>query len=64
MTSPLATHRIVVCDTFDYEDYSVLVHEDEDLEEIKKQYNNVNMQRIHEVFMIDPPSPCGCYKHW
>jgi len=44
-----ATHLIVVTDTFDYEDYPVYVKKNESLEEIKKRYDNVNMQRIMEV---------------
>ena len=45
-----ATHMIVVCDTFDYEDYPVYVKKEEDVNEIAKEYNMVNMQRIMEVY--------------
>ena len=44
-----ATHLIVVCDTFDYEDYPVYVLEGEDFETVKKKYNRVDMQKIMEV---------------
>ena len=45
-----ATHVIIVCDTFDWEDYSVNVLPGEDVREKEKQYDNVNMQKIMEVY--------------
>jgi hypothetical protein len=48
-----ASHLIVVCDTFSYEDYPVFVKPEEDLEEKKKKYNGVNMQKIMEVIKLD-----------
>ncbi len=47
-----ATHIISVWDTFDNDDYPVYVMPEEDLEERKKKYDKVNMQRINEVFVI------------
>jgi len=44
-----ATHIIVACDTFEYDDYPVYVMPGEDLEEKKAKYNGVNMQMIMEV---------------
>lgn len=44
-----ATHMISVCDTFDYDDYPVCVMPTDNLEDVKKRYDNVNMQRINEV---------------
>lgn len=44
---------ISVCDTFDYEDYPIYVLSNENLEEKKKQYNDVNMQRINEIITIN-----------
>lgn len=44
-----AKYVIVVLDTFDYDDYPVFIFEGEDLEERKKEYDGVNMQRILEV---------------
>jgi hypothetical protein len=44
-----ATHMIVVCDTFSYEDYPVYVSPDESLGEIRSNYDDKNMQRIMEV---------------
>ena len=42
-------YMIVVCDTFDHEDYPVYTKE----EDFKKEYdahNNINMQRVMEVY--------------
>lgn len=47
-----ATHMIVVCDTFDYDDYPVYVKKTEDVHEICKKYNGQNMQRIMEVYKL------------
>lgn len=46
------THVIVVCDTYDYEDYPVYVDETEDVREVEKKYNGQNMQRIMEVYNL------------
>jgi hypothetical protein len=46
------THVISVCDTFDYDDYPVYVFGYQDLEEVKKKYNKIDMQKINEVFDI------------
>ena len=51
------THMIVVCDTFDYEDYPVFVTKDEDLSEVRAKYSGVNMQRVMEVYFV-PTSNC------
>ena len=48
-----ATHVISVCDTFDHDDYPVYVMPGEDLEEKKKHFDGVNMQRINEVITIE-----------
>jgi hypothetical protein len=49
--SKKATHLIVVCDTFSYEDYPVFVKEGEDPKEIAKKYNNLDeMSRVMEVY--------------
>lgn len=49
-----ATHLIIVCDTFDYEDYPVMVMPEEDLAEKCKQFDGVNMQRIMETINLNP----------
>ena len=45
-----ATHLIVVCDTFDYEDYPVWVKPEEDVHEKAAEFTYENMQRIMEVY--------------
>lgn len=45
-----ATHMIVVCDTFDYEDYPVFVMPGEDVRAEHAKYNGPNMQRVMEVY--------------
>ena len=53
-----ATHIISVCDTFDYEDYPVFVMPNENIEEEKKKYNRVNMQKINEVIELTKHNEC------
>ena len=45
-----ATHMLVVCDTFDYDDYPVYVGPDEDVHEIVKAKTGGNMQQLMEVY--------------
>lgn len=45
-----ATHMIVVCDTFDHEDYPVFVKQDQSAREVAAEYDGKNMQRIMEVY--------------
>lgn len=48
-----ATHMIVVCDTFDHEDYPVYVKQNEDVHEVHKKYDRgTNMQRVMEVYAL------------
>lgn len=47
-----ATHVIVACDTFDWEDYPVLVMPGQDAREIAKQYDGTNMQKLMEVYNL------------
>lgn len=47
-----ATHIISVCDTFDWDDYPIYVMKGENLEQKKKQYDGVNMQKINEVIKL------------
>lgn len=47
-----ATHMIVVCDTFDYEDYPVYVKPDQDVRSVYSAYNSKDMQRIMEVYNL------------
>ena len=45
-----ASYMIVVCDTFDHEDYPVYVKPSEDFWETHASYHGKNMQRIMEVY--------------
>jgi len=47
-----ATHVIVVCDTFDYEDYPVCVMPNQNVEERVKYYQSASMQRVMEVYNL------------
>ena len=46
-----ATHMIVVCDTYDWEDYPVYVSPDQDVHKIEKGYRG-NMQKVMEVYKL------------
>ena len=47
-----ATHMIVVCDSFDHEDYPVFVKPGQDAREVAAEYDGKNMQRIMEVYNL------------
>ena len=47
------SHVIIVCDTFDYEDYPISVKRGWDIKKVIKQYNMENMQRIMEIYNLD-----------
>ena len=47
-----ATHMIVVCDTYDHDDYPVYVMPNENVHEKQKEYNGQNMQRVMEVYSM------------
>lgn len=49
-----ATHMIVVCDTFDYEDYPVYVKPGEQVRE-KEAKHNQEMQKVMEVYNLALP---------
>ena len=48
-----ATHMIVVCDTFSYEDYPSYVKKGEDVHDKVKYYSNSNMQTVMEVYNLN-----------
>lgn len=48
-----ATHMIVVCDTFDWEDYPVYVMPTEDARKKFANYNGPNMQKVMEVYNLN-----------
>ncbi len=43
---------IVVCDTFDHEDYPVYVKPGEDVRKKYAEYDGPNMQRVMEVYAL------------
>jgi hypothetical protein len=45
-----ATHLLVVCDTFDWDDYPVPVMPGQDVRDVAKQYDRNNMQKIMECY--------------
>jgi hypothetical protein len=47
-----ASHVIVVCDSFDHEDYPVYVEKGQNVRDVEKQYNGPNMQRVMEVYSL------------
>lgn len=47
-----ATHLIVVCDSFDWDDYPVYVEPGQDAEEVRRRYDGKAMQRVMEVIKL------------
>jgi hypothetical protein len=50
-----ATHMIVVCDTYDYDDYPVYVAADQDVREVEKKHSLSAMQKVMEVYNLSLP---------
>lgn len=47
-----ATHMLVVCDTFDHEDYPVKVMPNEDVQKKMKEAVDIGMTRLMEVYSL------------
>lgn len=47
-----ATHMLVVCDTFDWDDYPVEVMPGQDVRKIAEQHNGPNMTKLMEVYAL------------
>lgn len=47
-----ATHVIVVCDTFEPDDYPVFVLPEQDVREVVKEYGMMQMQKVIEVYNL------------
>ncbi len=47
-----ATHMIVVCDTFDYEDFPVFVMPNENVRQKYEEYDKKDMQKVMEVYSL------------
>jgi hypothetical protein len=45
-----ATHMIVVCDTYDWDDYPAYVMPGEDVKLEASKYSGKNMQKVMEVY--------------
>lgn len=50
-----ATHMLVVCDTFDHEDYPVYCASNKEAREKYNYYDGNNMQRVIEVYDLRQP---------
>lgn len=47
-----ATHMLVVCDTFDWDDYPVYVMPGEDAKAVAERNNGPNMTKLMEVYKL------------
>lgn len=47
-----ATHMIIVCDTYDYEDYPVYVYKEQDAKTEVTKRDGVNMAKVMEVYNL------------
>ena len=47
-----ATHMIIVCDTFDWDDFPVYVEPGEDVHEVEAAERGQPMQKIMEVYNL------------
>jgi hypothetical protein len=47
-----ATHLIVVCDTFDWEDYPINVLPGENVKEVINKYSHMSLQQVIEVYSL------------
>ena len=47
-----ATHMVVVCDTFDYDDCPVYVLQGQDVNKVVQGQNAASMQRVMEVYNL------------
>ncbi|HTQ85410.1 MAG TPA: hypothetical protein VMI93_04305 [Candidatus Solibacter sp.] len=50
-----ATHLIVVCDTFSYDDYPVYVGAEENVHQCIREIGTQEMQRVMEVYNLKLP---------
>lgn len=47
-----ASHMLVVCDTFEWDDYPVYVHVGQDVREVAKRHDGPNMTKLMEVYNL------------
>jgi hypothetical protein len=51
-SEPTDTHMLMVCDTFNYEDYPVYVHKGESVKVKEDEFNKKSMQKVMEVYSL------------
>lgn len=49
-----ATHMLIVCDTYDHDDYPVYIKPGQDPKVCSEQRNLGSMQRLMECYKLDP----------
>lgn len=47
-----ATHVVIVCDTYDWDDYPVFVESGQDPKIIADTYRHMSMQKVMEVYSL------------
>lgn len=57
------THLLVVCDTFDHEDYPVYASSDAEALAQYAHYNGLNMQRVMEVYDLHKDKAAQLAEH-
>lgn len=51
-----ATHMIVVCDTYDWEDYPIYVMPGQNAQSAYDELHGKNMQKVMEVYKLTEPA--------
>jgi hypothetical protein len=52
-----ATHVLIVCDTYDYENYPVYVLPGQDVRKVAEAHNDPSMTRLMEVYSLTGVHP-------
>lgn len=47
-----ATHVVIACDTFNWEDYPIYVKKGDDIRKIVTEHDGPNMQKVMEVYNL------------
>ena len=58
-----ASHMIIVCNTFDWEDFPVYVMKDQNARDICKKYNTHEQSKVMEVYNINKDIESQLSKH-
>lgn len=61
-----STHMLVVCDTYDYEDYPVYVKKGQNCQDVVSAYHGKDMQRVMEVYSMskDLKEQLNVHRSW